>query len=1059
MHLAESFVRRPVATIMMNAALVVFGILGLARLPVRELPDIDPSVVSVRTVYPGANAEVVETEITELLEEALGSADSIKLITSQSREQVSNITIEFTQGRDVDLAAQDVRDLVARVRGQLPDDIDEPIIAKQDSGAQPIMWVAFFSDKHSVEELSEIADQKVKDRLQTVPGVSSVILGGEKKRAIRIRLDAQRMAARGVTVLDVAGALQRENLELPSGRLENLDRELTVRTLGEMKTPAEFNRLVIRSGADGVVRLGDIGVAEMGVEDERSIARFTGKPSIGLGVVRQSKSNTLSVAAGIKARMAEIAASLPDGVQFEFPYDESVYVGAAVREVWTTLGIAFVLVVLTIFLFLRSVRSTFVPALAIPVSILATFGVLYVLGLTINIFTLLALVLAIGLVVDDAIVVLENIHRHIEEGAAPFDAAITAIKEISFAVIATTLSLVAVFLPLAFIGGITGRLLLEFAISLSAAVIISTVVALSLSPMAAARILKPVGTTKHGGVYNYLEVKFNNLNTRYERGLGWSLHHRWVIVLIALLSLGLAGYFYINLDQEFLPEEDKGRLVTLAITPVGSSPEYTGRMIEKVEGILNDEPAVESYFAAVALPFEGPGDPTFGLAFVRLKDKGRPSARDIVDGPHGLFARLITEVEGAISIPIMPKAVETGFGQPFELVIKHPDLNALDAYVQQLTGRFMQEGFLSSPRSAFEMNKPEVTVTIDRDRAAELGVSVFDISRTLQIFLGGEDVSSIKLAGKQYEVIAQLNREQRMTPDEIGSMYVRNQRGDLVQLGNLVDVSERAGPTEIQRHGRERSATLGATPAGIPLGEAMKKTEAILAETLPEGFSYTWKGEAKDLVESSGDIYGFMILAIIVVYMVLAAQFESFFSPFVVMLALPLALVGAFGLLYALSWVNHFGTNFYGWAHYAPDPPAIAGILSAIVPRIPSMNMNIFSQVGLILLIGMVTKNSILLVEFANQHRAKGFTAAEAMLKAGLIRLRPILMTSMATIAGLLPIAIGFGTGAESRRPLGVVAVGGMITSTLLTLFVIPVMYTLLADLTKRRRPRKGQTT
>jgi multidrug efflux pump len=428
MHLAETFVRRPVATIMLNAALVVFGIMGLTRLPVRELPDIDPSVVSVMTVYPGANAEVVETEITEILEEALGSADSIKLITSQSREQVSNISIEFTQGRDVDLAAQDVRDLVSRVRGLLPDDIDEPIIAKQDSGAQPIMWIAFFSDRHTEEELTEIADLKVKDRLQTVPGVSSVILGGEKKRAIRIRLDAQRMAARGVTVLDVASALQRENLELPSGRLENLDRELTVRTLGEMKTPEEFNHLVIRSDANGPVRLDDIGLAEMGVEDERSIARFKGKPSIGLGVVRQSKSNTLRVADGVRARMADIRASLPEGVEFEFPYDESIYVGAAVREVWFTLAVAFVLVVLTIFLFLRSVRSTLVPALAIPVSIVATFGFLSVLGLTINIFTLLALVLAIGLVVDDAIVVLENIHRHIEDGMPPFEAAIVAIK-------------------------------------------------------------------------------------------------------------------------------------------------------------------------------------------------------------------------------------------------------------------------------------------------------------------------------------------------------------------------------------------------------------------------------------------------------------------------------------------------------------------------------------------------------------------------------------------------------------------------------------------------------
>ena len=915
MRLSEVFVRRPVATIMLNAALVVFGVLGLARLPVRELPDIDPPIVNVLTVYPGANAIVVETEVTERLEEAISSAGSIKLLSSTSREQVSSITVEFEQGRDVDLAAQDVRDRVARVRGALPKDIDEPVISKQDSGARPIMWVAFFSDQHTVEELTHIADTTVKDRLQTVTGVSSVILGGEKKRAIRIRLDAPRMAARGVTVIDVADTLAAENVELPSGRVENLDREFTIRTMGELKTPEGFNHLIIRKDADGIVRLRDIGFAEMGVEDERSRARFNGRPSIGLGVVRQSRANTLSVARDVKARIAEIAPNLPVGVQFDFPYDESVYVGRAITEVWWTLTLAFVLVVLTIFLFLRSARSTLIPALAIPVSIISTFGAMYVMGLSVNTFTLLALVLAIGIVVDDAIIVLENIHRHIEEGMKPFDAAILGIREIAFAVVTAMLSLVAVFLPLTFIGGLTGRLLLEFAISLCFAVIFSAIVALTLSPMASARLLKPANTVQHGGFYNILERKFTSLNKRYERGLSWALQHRSTIIVIALVSLGFSLLFFLRLEREFLPEEDKGRMLTMVLTPQGSTPEYTDRMLRQAEVILHETPEVKGFFTAVALPFNGPGDPTFGIGFVRMHDGERKNIRDIVGGPMGIGARFFNEVEGAFSIPILPKAVDVSFGQPFELVITNPDLDALDAYVQQLRARLGQEGFVVNARSPFEMNKPEISVHIDRDRAAELGVSVRDVSRTLQILFGGQDLSSIKLDGKQYEVIAQLERDARLTPDQLDRLYMRGAGGDLVQLSNVLRVEEGAGPTEIQRHARQRAATIEATPAGVPLGTAVERTEAILAETLPPGFSYDWRGEAKNLADSSRDIYWFIVLAIVVVYMVLAAQFESFFSPFVVMLALPLALLGAFGLLYLLSGVNALGTQLYQAAH------------------------------------------------------------------------------------------------------------------------------------------------
>ncbi|MDL5053290.1 efflux RND transporter permease subunit [Oscillatoria laete-virens NRMC-F 0139] len=733
----ELCVRRPVLTIVMALGLVIFGVLGLQRLPVRELPDIDPAIVNVLTVYPGASAEVVETEVTERLEEAISGAEGIKYLTSESREQVSSITVEFVQGRDVDLASQDVRDLVARVRGRLPDDIDEPVIFKQDSNASPIMWIAFFSDRYNTQELTQIAEDQVKDRLQSVPGVSSVIIGGQKRYAMRIWLDTEKMAARRVTVLDVERALEEQNVELPSGRIENLNRELTIQTRGQFNTPEEFNDMIIRQEGASVVRLRDIGYAENGVEDERAIARFKGKPSIGLGIVRQSKANTLDVARGIKERMDSLAPSLPQGIEYAFPYDESIFVEKAVYQVYETLAIAFVLVVLTIFLFLRNVRSTIIPSLSIPVSVIATFGVLYMLGYSINIFTLLALVLAIGIVVDDAIVVLENIYRNIEEGLSPFDAAIKTMHEIGFAIITITMSLVAVFLPLAFIGGLTGRLLLEFAVALSVSVLVSAFVALTLSPMVSARILKPIGEDKHGRIFMLFERFFDRLSRGYERALGFSLRHRWLIILIAFLSLGFSAYFFKNLDNEFLPEEDKGRFLALAITPVGSTPEYTDRMMRQMEGIVAKTPEVQGYFTAVALPFNGPGDAALGFMFVRLADGERKQLRDVVGGPEGLGAQFIMQVEGAIAIPIIPKAVNLGFSQPFQLVVSNPDLDALDTYAEQLAQRFREEGFLVNVRSTFELNKPEVRVGINRDRAGALGVSVEIFRARCRFFLAG----------------------------------------------------------------------------------------------------------------------------------------------------------------------------------------------------------------------------------------------------------------------------------------------------------------------------------
>jgi multidrug efflux pump len=1038
---------------MMSAALVVYGILGLLRLPVRELPDVDPTIVNVLTVYPGASAEIVETEVTERLEDAISSAENLKQLVSESREDASAITVEFIAGTDQNVAAQDVRDRVARVRGELPPDIEEPVVAKQEASAQPIIWLSFFSDRFSTEELTGIADRLVKDRLQTVPGVSSVILGGEKKFAMRIWLEPLKMAALGVTVLDVERALREQNVELPSGRIQSTDRELTIQTRGQLRTVEDFERLVIRQSGTSVVQLRDVGRAAEGVENERSVARFNGKPAIGLGIVRQSRANTLDVAKGVKRRMEEIATSLPPGIEFDFPYDESIYVEKAVFEVFETLGMAFLLVVLTIFIFLRDVRSTFIPSLAIPVSVIATFGVLYSLGFSINIFTLLALVLAIGIVVDDAIVVLENIYRHIEEGDSPFEASIKTMREIGFAVITITLSLVAVFLPLAFVGGITGRLLVEFTVALAASVVCSAFVALTLTPMAAARLLtRQTSTRERFWLFRFFEAQLDRLARRYEQILTWSLNHRFWVVMLALGSLGLSYYFFQNLEKEFLPEEDKGRFIAMAITPEGSTPDYTDRMVRQMEKIAGETEHIESYFSAVALPFNGPGDPTLGFMFVRLEDGHRPHSRDIIGGPTGLGFKFISNVEGALAIPLMPKAVDLGFSQPFELVVSHGDLNELSAFTSELMNRLRQGGFLANVRSTFELTKPELRVSIDRERAGALGVSVADVSRTLQILFGGQDLSALKRDGKRYDVIVQLEREQRLSPSGLEQIFVRSESGSLIQLSNVIRLESGAGPNRIERFNRQRSATIQGTPAGVPLGTAVEKAEEILRSMPQSGYGHQWRGEARDLRESSGDVYFFMILAILVVYMVLGAQFESFVHPFTVMLALPLALLGAFGLLYLLSWVNHLGSGLYALAHYVPNPPEFAKTLSRFVPRIASMNMNIFSQVGLVLLIGLVTKNSILLVEFANQEMARGADAKTAMKRAGLIRLRPILMTSLATIAGILPIALGFGEAGEARRPLGVVAVGGMATSTILTLVVIPVFYTLIA----RARPNRA---
>jgi len=811
-----------------------------------------------------------------------------------------------------------------------------------------------------------------------------------------------------------------------------------------MKTPAEYNDLVIKQDGATFVHLHDIGYAAVGVEDERSAARFNSKPCVGIGVVKQSKANTIDVARGIKEELERIKPILPAGINASIPYDESIYVEKSIKEVWETLGIAFVLVVLTIFIFLHNIRSTFIPSITIPVSIISTFGVLYVLGYSINIVTMLAFVLTIGLVVDDAIIVLENIYRHVEEGMKPMEAAIQGMKEIGFVVIATTIALVAVFLPMAFQTSVTGRLFIEFAVAISFSVLISAFVALSLAPMISSRLLRPVSEETKRGVIGQFERGLSALTRGYERLLGKALNFPLIVILISCVALVLSIFFYSKLNREFLPDEDKGRFFCIVISPEGSTSEYTDRMVRKAEEMIAATPEVEGYFSAVALARGGPGRTSEGLSFIRLKEKRERHVRDILGGPTGLGFQFFNNIEGAIVIPIVPKAIGGGFSQPFQLVLQSQDLNQLSRYADELSAKLRTTGYLVNVRSTFELNKPELRVFIDRDRAATLGVSIEDISHTLQILFGGLDLSKLNLSGKEYDVIVQLERKSRLTPSDLDRLYVRNVQGQLIQLSNVVHYETGGGPSAINHFNRFRSATIEATPFNVPLGTAVEGVEQLLKTDLPADFRYEWTGEAEDLLESGKEIFFVLILSMLVIYMVLASQFESLVHPFTVMLTVPLAAFGAFGSLWFLNWVDLRGMALPA-GHW----------LSGKIPRIPAMGINLFSQIGLILLVGLVTKNGILLVDFANQQMAKGKDARAAMLAAGLIRLRPILMTATATIAGILPIAIGFGAGAESRRPLGVAAVGGMVTSTFLTLFVIPVVYVLFSRMQEKKVSKK----
>ena len=1051
MNLPEFCIRRPVAATMANLAIALVGIVALSRLPVRELPNIDPPVVSIITIYPGANAELVEADVTEPMEQEINNIPGIKILRSESREQVSSITVEFELNRDVDIGAQDVRDRISRVRDKLPDDIKEPIVAKQDADAQEVMWVALSSPTRSTLDLTNLAERQIKDRLQVLSGVGGINFGGEKRTSMRIWLDSEKMAARQITAADIRALLAKENVELPSGQIEGKERSLSILARGRMDRPDQYADLIVRDTEGTPIRLRDIATVEIGPAVEQTIARFRGQPAVGLGVVKQSDANAVEVAQRVRRELEKIKPLLPADVKIDIPFDSSLYVENAIDEVVVSLIISVLLVVVLIFLFLREARSTLIPAAAIPISVLGTFALLYMLGYSVNILTLLALVLAIGIVVDDAIVVLENIVRHIEEGMTPLEASLTSMKEITGAILAITASLVVVFLPIAFQSGTTGILFREFAVTLAGSVTISAFVALTLSPALGAYFLKPPSANPPAYA-RYLESVLHRISLFYTKSLAAALGHPRALLGLGAGILALTVLHYQAIPQEFLPDEDKGTIVAVVVTPEGSTTEATDRYIRQAEKIASEYPEVEGYFSAVALARGSPGQSNLGIMFMRLKpDRERTGLQLARPGARGsMFTRMISEIRGAVVIPFLPKAIGRGFDASFQVILQGPNLVQLEKSARELRDEIDQAGFLSQPRTNFNYEKPQLNLEIDRNRAAALGISVRDISESLQILLGGLDISRFNFEGKQYDVIAQLRRVDRLVPDELNSLYVRARSGQLVPIRDLVRAKEKGSVNSISHFARQRCAQVSGQPQGCTLGQAIKKTEEIGRRILPPGIKMEFDGEARELRSGVGEAWQILLLAVLIVYMALAAQFESFIHPLTIMIALPLAAVGALLLIYVLGFLNGLAVI----PQYAPPGalPKPLAILFGMIPEIPSMNLNLYSLIGLVLLLGLVTKNSILLVEFANQQRALGVPALEAMLESGRLRLRPILMTALSTIIGILPIALGFGAGAESRRPLGVAVVGGMLSSTFLTLYLVPAFY-ITVDRFRPRRP------
>lgn len=1015
MVLSDTAIKRPVFAIVLSLVLMVFGFFSYDRMTVREYPDIDAPIVSVNTTWRGANAGIVETQITQVLEDELAGIGGVKRITSTSREGSSSISVEFNLTRDIDAAANDVRDRVSRAINRLPDEADTPRVAKTEADARPMMWLVLSSDRLNALQLTDYAERQLLDRFAVVDGVSRVRTGGGRRFAMRIWLKKNELAARGLTVNDVEAAIRAQNIEVPSGRIESDNRELSVRTETALSSVEDFRGIVVAEQDGYAVRLSEVADVALGAEDERTELRSNGKAAVGIGVIRQSKANTLVVARGVKVELEKVRASLPEGMTLDLSYDQSVFVEESILEVYKALAIALGLVVLVIFLFLRSVRATIIPALAIPVSVLAAFIVLAALDYSVNVLTLLALVLAIGLVVDDAIVVLENIHRRIEEGEPPLLAAVNGARQIAFAVIATTVVLVAVFVPISFLDGNVGRLFREFGIAVATAVIFSSFVALTLTPMLCSKILRP--SSEAGALNRWSGRMLDRLSDGYRAVLGLTLKLPLVMLATAVLVSAVAYFFYLALPQELAPREDRGVIFVSATAPEGASLDFTSRYVSEIEQRMMpivERGDAERVLVILAPGFGRPGDVNRAFGIIRLKDW---SERKVSQGQviGEIFGR-IGDVPGVRAFAFGRPPLGQRFSQtPVQFVLGGPDYDTLEEWAQQIVQAAEANPNLLNVDTNYDQTLPELRVAIDRSRTADVGLRVSDIGLTLETLLGERRVTTFEQGGKQYDVILRAQKQDRASPDDLRNIYVRSDTGSLIPLDSVVSMREGATARELARTDRLRSITITASLSpGYTLGEALGFLEAAAAERLPSTARISYAGESEEFKNSTSALFFTFGLALVIVFLALAAQFESFIHPVTIIVAVPLAVTGALGTMLA------FG-----------------------------ISINVYSQIALIMLIGLTAKNAILIVEFANQLRDAGQDVHSALLDAASKRLRPILMTTISTALGALPLAMATGAGSETRSTLGIVIIGGIGFSTVMSLFIVPLFYLGLARFTK----------
>ncbi len=1015
MSLYSISIRRPVLAVVMSITIVLFGMLGFFDLGVREYPAVDPPIITVATNYRGANADVIESQITEPIEESVNGISGIRTLTSVSREGRSTVTVEFDIDVDLERAANDVRDRVSRAVGNLPPDADPPIVTKADADAFPIVFLSVKSDQRNLLELTKIADDIFKERLQTIEGVSSIDIWGSKVYAMRLWLDPQKLAAYKLSPLDVRNAITRENVELPSGRIEGRDVELTVRTMSRLETPDAFNNLIIKDDGGQIVRLMDIGRAELGPLNERTILKRDGIPMVGVVLRPLPGANNIAIIDEFYRRVDQIERELSDDIELGIGFDNTIYIRESVSEVQQTIFVALALVVLIIFLFLRDWRTTIIPAVVIPISLIGAFFIMYMLDFSINVLTMLGIVLAIGMVVDDAIVVLENIYTKIEAGMPPLEAGIEGTREIFVAVIATTLALVAVFLPILFLGGLTGRLFREFGMVIGGSVVISSFVALTLTPMLSSRLLK--ARTKHSWFYNKTEPFFEWMTRSYRNTLDTFMQYRWLAFPVLVISFAAIPFFFSSLPAELAPLEDRNSLRLVATAPEGATFEYMDAYVDQLTGLAREQvPETASIFSVTSPGFGAASSVNSGFLTLTLTEAAERerSQQEIAD----LLVAQVQGLTGARTFVSQPETIGSRtFGLPLQFVIQAPSFEKLTEILPAFLEEARQDPTFTFTDVDLKFNKPELRISINRERARALGVSALDIAQTLQLALSEQRLGYFIMDGKQYQVIGQVERENRDETLDLRSLFVRNAAGEPVQLDNLVEVNEESSPPALYRFNRFVSATVSASMApGKTMGDGIEAMRAIAGRVLDDTFSTDLSGPSRDFVESSSSLLFVFLLALALIYLVLAAQFESFRDPFTIMLTVPLALAGA------LFWLWYF-----------------------------DQTLNIFSEIGMIMLIGLVTKNGILIVEFANQRRQQGLSIAEAANDAAVTRLRPVLMTSISTILGILPIALALGAGAESRVPMGIAVIGGLLIGTFLTLYVIPAMYTYLASRTVNR--------